>query len=267
MSELETALDSCLDRIARGELTVEQCLERVPDLAVRLRPMVQAAIIVGQSQPERMPDAARLRLRTRLIEHMGLDPMENVRIRSRSLGRRARRSIPPAARRQRRPHLAAGLAAVALAVISVGTAAAQVALPGGPLYGWKHLSEVAWVATRPDRLQGELALLERRADELVRLSGVPAREQLALDGLQDQLFRLAAYENPSDRARVRLAVELQFDRLRQQGAPLPEQDSIFPDLPQPGPEATATPGSVLLPSQETPALPLLPPDLLATGSP
>src|SRR5512146_1233597 len=143
MDELELALDDCLQRLASGKLSLGQCLARYPQYASELRPILETALRVQQGKNVRPSGAMRARTRARLAQHIERHPRQPRKIRV-------------------VPRLAFALVSVALALILVGTAFAQAALPGQVLYRLKLSTERAWRAASPNPVSTDLLLADRR---------------------------------------------------------------------------------------------------------
>src|SRR6185503_4036688 len=70
MVELETALDDCLG----DKLTLEQCLERYPEHAGKLRRLLAAASRLEPSRAVRPSESFKLQNRAQLLAHMHQNP-------------------------------------------------------------------------------------------------------------------------------------------------------------------------------------------------
>ncbi len=231
MNRFERALEDCLDRLAGGEAGMEDCLRDHPEFAAELRPLLQAASRVKRGADVLPSPEFRQRGRVQLMAHLRAHPR-------RQAAARARRLLPVY-------RLAVGLAALALAILGTGTALAQSALPGSPLYGWKLASEAAWRAVSPDPVGTDLALAERRTQELLGVSGL--EREVALQGYQEVLTRLKSRTNPAAQERIISALVDQRERLAQAGITVPDLDEYLSSQPP-------SPPSPLLPLP-TPALP------------
>lgn len=124
---LVEAFNDCLEAVAAGA-SVDEALRRYPQFAADLRPMLEAgALVQRQLPPPGEVNYAR----------------ERVRARVEAAAARRRRPAPFAF--QRLAQIAAALALVALAGLGMGVAA-QPAIPGDPLYGFKRLTETLALA-------------------------------------------------------------------------------------------------------------------------
>ncbi len=217
MTDLELALDDCLACLADGTASVDECLARYPEQAAALQPLLTTARLLGAGHaagPSADFKAATLR---RLQSHMRAHPRHVAAQRSGMLTRRAAVGV--------------GLA-TALFVLTSGTAVAQAAVPGQPLYGWKRASEQVWRSVSPDPLGTDLALTARRAAELQQLAG-EAGETQARSEYQQSLAALEAYTDPAAQDRIYTALTAQQDDLNQVGVVVPELDQKLAAPPNP----------------------------------
>ena len=173
---LADALSVCVDSILQGE-SVEECLQRFPNLADELRPLLLAAAGI-QVRPERDEGtrrANRLRFEGAARYHLaGLTAREQ--------GGRVSRWW-----NYRMPSLSrawtAGIAGLALTfVLSTGAAVASTdALPDSPLYPVKRVTERARLAitfSEDSRALYHLELIERRTLELANMAEVGQTDQV-----------------------------------------------------------------------------------------
>lgn len=87
---------------------------------------------------------------------------------------------------------AASLTALVVAFLAAGTACAQSALPGDAFYPWKLAGEKVWRMTSPDPIQTDIAIMNRRMDEMNAVADDPARKAQALAGYIEVATRLAS---------------------------------------------------------------------------
>lgn len=207
MSDLDQILDQCLTDIASGASTLDDCLTRHPEHAAQLGPLLAAATRL-RADGEVHPSAAfKARARAKLTLHMQSHPR-----------RKPRTSF--AFRR-----LAAGFAAVLLALLVTGTVYAQGALPGDSLYSWKLVSERAWRIVSSDVVGTDLLIANRRINEMNVTVNNPAHWSRALEGYKE--------------VRTRLESELDSQTLE---SILPPIDSFYyPEQATPIPAESATP--------------------------
>lgn len=255
MNLFERALEDCLDRLAGGEAGMEDCLRDHPEFAAELRPLLQAASRVKRGADVLPSPEFRQRGRVQLMAQLRAHPPRPVTA-------RAPRLLPVY-------RLAVGLAALALVVLGTGTALAQSALPGSPLYGWKLAGEAAWRAVSPDPVGTDLALAERRTQELLGVSRL--EREVALQGYREVLARLKNQTDPAVQERIISALVDQRERLAQAGITVPDLDEYLssqlpsppsPLLPLPTPAFPGLTSTPALPgSTSTPALPFDVPSL------
>ncbi|MEW6717232.1 MAG: hypothetical protein AB1345_07005 [Chloroflexota bacterium] len=231
MNRFERVLEDCLERLAGGEASLEDCLRDYPEFVEELRPLLEAASWVKRGAEVQPSPEFRQRGRARLMAHVRAHP---------------RRPIPAWTRGLLSVYrLAVGLTVLALAIFVTGMAFAQFAMPGDSLYGWKLASEAAWRAVSPDPVATDLALAERRVRELLSVSG--SKREIALQGYQEILARLTSQADPAAQERIIPALTDQRENLAQAGISLPDLDEYLSSLPVPTP--------LPLPPAPTPALP------------
>ena len=177
---LTNALSECVDSILHGG-SVEECLQRFPDLVDELRPLLLTATGI-QVRPERddsLRSANRLRFEGAARYHLA--------------GREAREPGGRVSRwwNYRTPSLSrawtAGIAGLALTfILSTGAAVASTdSLPDSPLYPVKRVTEHARLAmtfSEDSRALYHLELIERRTRELA---------SMAEDGQTDHVDQLS----------------------------------------------------------------------------
>ena len=81
-------------------------------------------------------------------------------------------------------------AVVIAALLVTGTAKAQSALPGDPLYSWKRTSEQALLTLSPDPTGTDIFIADRRLNELIAVGNDPARSANASNDYYDALTKL-----------------------------------------------------------------------------
>jgi hypothetical protein len=153
VTSLERAFDDSLRRMAAGENTRAECLDRYPEHAEQLAVLLDTADSLERMPGRRLSETGRLRGRNRLLAHMRTHP------RTRPARHRVRRFFT-----MRR--WAPALAAVALA-LTTGTVAAQSASPGEWLYPWRQASESVWVRVSPNHHAAALSVSNRRLEDLL----------------------------------------------------------------------------------------------------
>lgn len=230
MTEFERVLETCLHDLDRGASTVDQCLARHPEHAAQLKPVLLAAARLEHGRSVHPSSAFKARARARLTGHMRAHPRTDVRF-----------GFPFV-------RLAAGIAVLALALLTTGTVYAQSALPGEVFYNWKLASEKIWRTVSPDPLGADIAIANRRIDEMNAVADDPIRREQALKG----------YIEVVDRLRSELDAEM-LEGILPVIEPVEEAEEV---VPAPSPAATVTPQPR---TADTPSLPL--PESLPTEAP
>ena len=223
-NELERALDDCLQQMSRGS-SPDECLRQHPGLAPELKPLLAAATGLARGRQLSPSGAFKKRARRTLKDYWQAHPQY-----------RHRTGPSPVALRV--------TAAIALAVVLLmlaGTAYAQGALPGQPLYDWKIASEKAWRAVAPDPVAVDLSIADRRADELTAVVQQPAepgrqaRKTEAIHSYQQSLQQLQsdakAANNASDQKQITGALQSNRKKFSDAGIDPQELDQILRGVP------------------------------------
>jgi hypothetical protein len=225
MNNLDLILDECLTRLASGASSVEECLVRYPEQAAQLKPLLHTAAIMERNHIHNIQPspAFKSRARAQLTAHMQDHP---------------RRRIGPFSRIRQ---VAISLAVVVMAFMVTGTAFAQDALPGQPLYAWKLSSERTWRAVAPDPIAVDLSLARRRLAELKAVGKDPEREAQALEGYQTVLARLKSENNGHNEDRILEALKAHREQLFEEGVTIPELDDYLAPSSDSNPPANSVP--------------------------
>lgn len=264
MTEFERVLQECLLTLERGDSSVDECLRRHPAHALQLEPILLTGVYLERGREARPSTAFKARVRSRLVREMQAHP--------RKTGRSSFVFM----------RLATGLAVAVLLFLTAGTIYAQGALPGSAFHAWKLASETVWRAVSPDPLGTDLAIAERRAEELIAVAHDPLWRTRAMEAYLEVVARLESEMNADNEARIRLMLELQIEELNRSGIilpqleqdflPAPEEPSAIPRMSPGGstevPEVSPTvpiPAATEIPIQETDqADPTDSPELLPT---
>lgn len=214
MNEFSEILDDCLRRISDGRSRPEECLALYPEHARELEPLLRAAGRLERGRGILPSDSFRARTRARVMAHARAHP-------PRSTG-----GLRPAWR------MAVSLTVLAIVLMLSTTAFAQAAVPGDALYGWKLSSEHVWRAVSADQLTVDLALADRRTDELAGAAHDPLLEAQALNGLHDVLARLELEDSPGNAPRIQQALEAHLKKLNAAGIHDPQLEKIVHDKPE-----------------------------------
>jgi hypothetical protein len=208
-NDLETILDTCLYQIEEGGSSVDECLALYPDYAAQLKPLLLAATKLSRAR-EIMPDPSyKMRARSQLNTYMQQYPQ--------------RKRVSPVLWR-----FSIAFATVMTLFLASGTAFAQQAVPGDTLYNWKLTSEHVWRLTSTDDLGVDIALSERRMNELLLVSGDEARREWAIQNYEKLLVKFRNAESEHDRARILPVLLAQHQALLEAGVAIPELESYFP---------------------------------------
>ena len=235
MTEFERVLQECLHDLEEGAASVDECLARHPRHAPQLEPILLTSAYLARGREARVSDAFQARVRSRLLREMRARPHKPVR------------SIFPFMR------LATGFAVILLALLATGTVYAQSVLPGNPFYGWKLASETIWRSVSPDPIATDLALAERRVEELIAVRNDPALYALALNAYLEVSVRLRLELDTENGAQILAALESHVEALNQSGIVLPQPELVPEVLPSPD-QPTSTPNPAPLPVLETPVV-------------
>jgi hypothetical protein len=233
MTEFERVLQQCLQDLETGASNVEECLARHPRHARQLEPVLLTSASLVRGREARVSDAFKTRVRNRLLREMEARPRQQA-------------ASPFIIMR-----LATGLVVIMLALLATGTAYAQSALPGDLFYSWKLASEGLWRAISPDPVVTDLAIAERRVDELIAVRNDPALYTEVLRAYVEVTDRLRNEMDADTQAVILAVFDAQIEELNQAGIDLPQPEGDPELLPSPG-QPTPTPASALPPVLETP---------------
>lgn len=227
MNKFEAALEDCLSLLSQGRAGIDECLDRYPEHAAELAPLLRSAeklLALGtiSASPE-----FRARGRQTLQNHMAAHPRRKANSTNRLFA-------------SPRMRLATSFAAVALALVSTGTVLAQAALPGDFLYAWKLQSERVWAAFFEEDTDYKVAISGRRVYEYVRVSGNPVVATRALENYTSSISKLlmALDLNPDQLDEVYHALLEQQEVLKNYGLQVPELDMSLETLSDALPEGT-----------------------------
>lgn len=210
-NNFELILDTCVTQIEEGQASLDECLRRYPEYASQLKPLLIAATKLSRAR-QVVPDPAyRARARTQLNVYMQQNPQ--------------RKRVSPIFWR-----FSIAFAAVLLLFLASGTAFAQSARPDDALYNWKLTSENVWRITSRDQLGVDLALADRRMNDLVWAynSGDQVRLERAVDRYERLLIKFDAITDENARVRILPVLRAQHDFLNNAGISVPELEIHFP---------------------------------------
>lgn len=213
MNELELVLDDCLQRIADGQVTIEECLAQYGQYAGELKPLLHTAARLSEARKLRPSASYKVRGRARLMSYA--------------------QARPPARAHRLRPawQITAALAALTMVLLVSTTAFAQSALPGQPLYAWKLDSEHVWRALSLDPVGVDLILADRRAEELALLGNNPTFGAEAQADYHEALAQLASDDTPGNGPRIEKALKSHEKKLKAAGIHDPDLEKILHGKP------------------------------------
>jgi hypothetical protein len=206
MNDFDQVLDDSLEQIANGSATPDECLAQHPEYSAQLEPFLHTATHLEQGRGLAPSEAYKSNARDQLMAHMQAHPRRNKRNLSRGWS------------------IAISLAVLVVAFFITGTAFAQGALPGQPLYDWKLSSEQLWRVSSYDQVSVDLAIADRRTFELTSLTSNSAYESRALAGYKEVLFRLDSEVNTLNKDRISYSLKSNQLKLSAAGIKIPELD-------------------------------------------
>lgn len=241
--EFDRIVAECLDAIASGQASVEECLERYPALSESLRPLLEVAAGLRQTQQAIRPAPsfsrqAGARLQARLADS-------------------ARPPVPTPGpgRVGWRPTLPMILVATALLVVMGGGVLVNLAnraVPGDSLYGLDQALERLSLALADEEGDVELQvrMAEERLDEAQRLTeqGRVAEAETALEAYQVIVDTLEAGSRVPAEALEHLEAQREQLPGEEPGGETPVQAA--PDTPEAGPTPAETPEDADAPPAE-----------------
>jgi hypothetical protein len=251
--KLEDVLEECLTHLAAGEVTLADCLARYPEHAAELRRMLPLSEALTEGRQIRPSFEFKQRNEQELLAQITAVSAKPAPSRNGNwLAWLNSYFAPPY-----RP--AYILALVALFFLTATTTLAQTALPGDALYGWKLSSERIWRAVHPDPLNIDLALTDRRANELAQVVGQPDAEAKGRAEYRRSLESLEQYPDPESRQTILTTLIRQQAFLEQAGIVVPQLEQLMDRLSPAAIPAEATPApQETLPLLQTPEAPIQP---------
>ncbi|MCH7842784.1 MAG: hypothetical protein IID01_08475 [Chloroflexi bacterium] len=179
-------VQECLELLRNGR-SLEECLERYPEEAAELEPVLRNALSVRTGLTGDMPIAARTRIRGRVLAEW------DRRRQPKQWDWRIPSLLPRLALFPRWAFVAASLVLVlALGGLGTDTAAAN-AVPGDVLYPVKEFRESVqlWFARSPEaKVEMYTSLVKKRVEEVKKIA---AQQQADLDALSDALARMEGH--------------------------------------------------------------------------
>jgi len=219
MTEFEKILEQCLLDLEMGIANVDECISRYPGHAPQLGPVLLTHTSLERLGEARPSAAFKARVRAKLTQQMKAYPRKSSRFNFAFM------------------RLAVNLAVIVVALLAAGTAYAQSTLPGDTFYSWKLASENAWRAVSSDPVGTDLAIAERRVDELIAVGNDPALSSQALEAYLEVTARLKSEMDAANEARILQALDSQIEELNESGIPVPQiiDEEVLPQLDEPSP--------------------------------
>ena len=239
MTEFEKILQECLLALEHGDSNVDECLSRHPKYALQLEPILLTSVDLERGREMRPSAAFKARVRARLTRELRAHPRKSARFNFLLL------------------RTATNLIVIVLALLVAGTAYAQSALPGDSFYAWKLASENAWRIISPDRVGTDLAIAERRADELIAVGDNPSQRAHVLEAYLEVVARLNSQMDADNEARIHSILNSQIEELNKSGILVPQLDQdVLPGLDEPSPTPARPPTVIPEIPQVDPTLPI-----------
>jgi len=176
-------VQECLELLRQGR-SLEECLERYPEEAAEVEPILRTALSVRSGLAADLPLTTRTRMKSRVLaewDHRHEPRRWNWRLPS---------LFPGWPLFPRRAFVTAALVlALALGGLGTNTAAANT-VPGDALYPVKEFRESVqlWFARSPEaKVEMYTSLVKERVEEVKKIA---AQEQADLDAISDALARM-----------------------------------------------------------------------------
>jgi hypothetical protein len=235
MTEFEKILEQCLLDMELGISNVDECLSRHPGHALQLRPVLLTHTSLERFGEARPSPAFKARVRAKLTQEMQAHPRKSSRFNFAFM------------------RLATNFAIIALALLVTGTAYAQSALPGDTFYEWKLVSENAWRAVSSDPVGTDLAIADRRMNELIAIGDNPQLYSQTLDAYLEVAARLRSEMTAENETLILQTLNSQVEELKESGIPIPQiiDEEVLPPIDGIVPTLVA-PIRTLLPVTEIP---------------
>ncbi len=189
--KLEEALEACLKSMQAGQ-SVDECLNRFPDLAPDLRDLLKTADVIKRLHPDTIPEEGRIRCRQALLTKAEALAGEDRHIIS---GRLAGRIVSPVRSffqsiRAVNPIMSKFTVALGIALIFVIFSGGLLissakSLPGDSLYPVKLAVENIRVHLAPNgemRQEYEVNYNQQRVEEVQRLLGLERQQKISFEG-------------------------------------------------------------------------------------
>jgi hypothetical protein len=235
MTEFEKILEQCLLDLELGVSNVDECLSHHPGHALQLRPVLRTHTSLERFGEARPSAAFKARVRARLTQQMQAHPRKSSLFNFAIM------------------RLATNFAVILLILLGAGTTYAQSALPGDTLYKWKLVSENAWRAVSSDPVRTDLAIADRRMNELIAVGNNAQLYSQTLDAYLEVAARLKSEMTAENEALILQTLDSQLEVLKESGIPVPQNidEEVLPQIDEIWPTLVA-PIRTLLPVTEIP---------------
>jgi hypothetical protein len=183
VTDFQQIVEECLTRLANGTSNVEECLARYPEHAKQLRPLLRTVYFLNVGPNSKAFPAFQSPNRPAITEYLQKRPQQPRRMLA-------------------FPRLAFTVAMLVMALLVTTTAQAQSAIPGDNLYDWKRTSERVWRAVSVDVVATDIALANRRINELRAVAHDSQLSADAMEGYLEVLTRLEAINDTESLALI-----------------------------------------------------------------
>jgi hypothetical protein len=176
-ARFEAILDDCLSDLQSGRASVDSCLARHADLAPQLAPLLAVATRLQQEPQPVLPDAARQRIETQVMDRLRQSPpRQPAHVRPASFSGLLRWAATVA------------LTVLVLSIFTGGTIGAADSLPGEPFYSFKTAGEQveAWLTSPQDQANLHLKFAVRRLDEVIAMGHRGVVDDLAIIQMESE---------------------------------------------------------------------------------
>ena len=176
--QFDNILNECLEHLATGQETIEQCLQRYPEFAAELKPLLRTAMMMNKAVDVKPSDEFRARARYQMQQKMS---QEKVPV-------RFTRSVPRWA--------IAVCTVMLIFVLGGGTVlAAANAMPGNPLYPVKLATEnlgIKLAGSEERKAELYLAMTNERVNEMTWMvnNGKTQNLEAAVQRLNDYYAKI-----------------------------------------------------------------------------
>ncbi|HSJ90061.1 MAG TPA: hypothetical protein VK909_22815 [Anaerolineales bacterium] len=208
-NDFEAVLETCVDQIATGATSFEECLTVYPEYAEEMAPILLAATELKRGRELRPSPFLKGRIQLELKYAMKNSPPQQ----------RGLWTFPW--------RIALNVAVLMFTLIMTNTVFAQGALPGQSLYNWKLTSEHIWRSVSSDPLGTDLQLSNRRINEYVAVSNDETRRARVLTDYNELLTRFRSEQNQNNQTRIVEVLKSQQNSLHKVGLTIPELDRYF----------------------------------------